>query len=276
MDLMILLTIFRNEVEMDKKIIFFDIDGTLIDPRHGLIPSTKEAIRLLKENGHIPVICTGRTKAFLPKELMELGFHGIIAGAGTYVEYQDVVLHNKVEGPEYANDIIRLLKEHKIHYIVEGPEFIYYDKEIKDSQYDKLIGYLKQLDDGHIKELEINDYRMNKITCSLTAESNLEAIIHKLQEKFHLIYHESGNFEMAPNGYDKSTGIKQMLEHLNIDRVHTYAFGDSTNDLEMLAFVNYGIAMGNSYKEVLESSRYKTSRLEEDGIYKGLKEFGLI
>ncbi|MFV0343967.1 MAG: Cof-type HAD-IIB family hydrolase [Anaerocolumna sp.] len=261
---------------MNKKIIFFDIDGTLIDQRHGLIPSTKEAIRLLKENGHLPVICTGRTRAFLPKELLELGFCGIIAGAGTYVEYQDEVLFNKVEGPDYANDIIDLLKGHKIHYIVEGPEYIYYDKDNKDSKYAEIIDFLKNLDHGHLKELELNDYRMNKITCSLTPESNLDAIIHKLQEKFHLIHHEDGNFEMAPNGYDKSTGIKQMLKYLNIDQEHTYAFGDSTNDIEMLSYVNYGIAMGNSYKEVLESSRYKTTRLEEDGIYKGLKEFGLI
>lgn len=261
---------------MDKKIVFFDIDGTLIDRKYGLIPSTKEAIKRLKENGHIPVICTGRTRAFLPKEVMDLGFHGIIAGAGTYVEFENEIIHNKVEGPDYGNDTIQLLKEHDIHFIVEGPEYIYYDRDIKDSKYDKLISYLKQTDEGHIKELETSDYRMNKITCALTTESKLDAILHKLKEKFHLIMHEDGNFEMAPNGYDKSTGIKTLLKYLNIDRENTYAFGDSTNDLEMLAYVNYGIAMGNSYKEVLESARYKTSRLEEDGIYKGLKEFGLI
>lgn len=261
---------------MDKKIIFFDIDGTLIDSKFGLIPSTKEAILQLKSNGHIPVICTGRTRAFLPKEVMELGFHGIIAGGGTYVEYDNQIIHNKVEGPDYGNDTIKLLKEHGINFIVEGPEYLYYDKDVKEPGYERIVNYLKQMDGERIRELELSNYRMNKFTCAITPESKLDAIVDKLREKFHLIMHVDGNFEMAPNGYDKSTGIKTLLEHLKIDREHTYAFGDSTNDIEMLAFVNYGIAMGNGYREVLESARYKTSRLEEDGIYNGLKEFGLI
>jgi hydroxymethylpyrimidine pyrophosphatase-like HAD family hydrolase len=58
--------------------------------------------------------------------------------------------------------------------------------------------------------------------------------------------------------------------------VHTYAFGDSANDIDMLKFVKYGIAMENSSSEILEMVKYKTDNIENDGIYKGLKQFKLI
>ena len=41
---------------MNKKIIFFDIDGTLYDPEIGVPKSTKDGINMLRENGHIPII----------------------------------------------------------------------------------------------------------------------------------------------------------------------------------------------------------------------------
>ena len=42
-----------------KKIVFFDIDGTIYHYKHGVIEDTKNAIRELRENGHLAVLCTG-------------------------------------------------------------------------------------------------------------------------------------------------------------------------------------------------------------------------
>ena len=47
---------------MNKKIVFFDVDGTLYLPEIGVPDSAKEAIAMLIDNGHIPIICTGRTR----------------------------------------------------------------------------------------------------------------------------------------------------------------------------------------------------------------------
>ena len=67
-----------------------------------------------------------------------------------------------------------------------------------------------------------------------------------------------------------------MIEYLGIDRKNTYAFGDSNNDIEMLDYVEHGVAMGNAYPEILERAKYKTKSIYEDGIYYGLKELGLL
>ena len=72
---------------MNGKLIFFDIDGTLWD-YHNMIPeSTKLAIKKLKENGHKTFINTGRSRGFVRnKELLNLGFDGIVSGCGTMIE----------------------------------------------------------------------------------------------------------------------------------------------------------------------------------------------
>lgn len=262
---------------MNKKIIFFDIDGTLLDQEIGIPTSTIEGIQQLKDNGHIPVICTGRTKAMITKDILDIGFEGIIAGAGTYVEYKDKVIHNKVSDGAFAKKIIPLLQENGVNFIVEGPEYIYFERNYKEKDYgiaqfiDNAVGKSK------IKIIDYNDMRLNKFSCHFPDESSVKKLTPKLKEMFYLVPHEGTNFiELLPPGYNKSKGIETLITYLNIDRKDTYAFGDSTNDLEMLEYVEYGIAMGNSYPKVLENAKYQTKSIQEDGIYYGLKQFELI
>ena len=68
-------------MKKDGKIVFFDIDGTIFEQGKGTPDSTREALCLLKENGHIPVVCTGRSKASVFPEILELEFPAMIAGA---------------------------------------------------------------------------------------------------------------------------------------------------------------------------------------------------
>ena len=80
---------------MNKKAVFFDIDGTLYDHETGISDSTKEGIARLKENGHYAFICTGRSMAAVfDPELLGMGFDGIVAGCGTYVKLGEELLLN--------------------------------------------------------------------------------------------------------------------------------------------------------------------------------------
>ena len=74
---------------MEKKIVFFDIDGTIIDnDTHKIPESTREAIGKMRRNGHIAVVNTGRTWVSIDQELKEMEFDGYICGCGTYIWYQ--------------------------------------------------------------------------------------------------------------------------------------------------------------------------------------------
>ena len=84
-------------------------------------------------------------------------------------------------------------------------------------------------------------------------------------------------------GYDvyskdqtKATGIKHLLEYLNIDKKDTFAFGDGHNDKEMIEFCEVGVAMGNAIEKVKKASNYITVDIDNDGIYNAMKYFKLI
>lgn len=79
-----------------RKILFFDIDGTLISEVNNQIPeSIKNALKQARENGHITIINTGRTRALVEPRLEDIGFDGYICGCGTYIEVNGKVLYHK-------------------------------------------------------------------------------------------------------------------------------------------------------------------------------------
>ncbi len=71
---------------MKQKIVFLDIDGTMVDAAGRIPASTKEALRRAQENGHRLVICSGRSRFQIYDELLDLGFSGIVGAAGAFVE----------------------------------------------------------------------------------------------------------------------------------------------------------------------------------------------
>ncbi len=67
-----------------------------------------------------------------------------------------------------------------------------------------------------------------------------------------------------------------VLDHLGIERAATIAIGDSYNDLEMLAHVAVGIAMGNAPQAVKDIADEVTTTPDEDGVRLAFERHGLI
>ena len=70
---------------MSKKIIFFDVDGTLVDvrPVKEMIPeSTIQAVRETRSKGNLCYLCTGRSLAEIYPQILDVGFDGIIGAGG--------------------------------------------------------------------------------------------------------------------------------------------------------------------------------------------------
>ena len=68
------------------KILFIDVDGTLVDYDNNIPQSAVEAIKIARNNGHKVYICTGRSKSEVYQELWDIGLDGMIGGNGSYVE----------------------------------------------------------------------------------------------------------------------------------------------------------------------------------------------
>ena len=116
-----------------------------------------------------------------------------------------------------------------------------------------------------------------KFCIAYDQHSDLEAFKLFLNEmKFEFIDRFDGFAEIVPQACSKATAIDVVREKYNVDLHDCYVFGDSTNDLPMLKHVPHSVLMGNgtlSLKPIVEKV---TARIDQDGIAKALKEYGLI
>ena len=256
---------------MSRKAVFFDIDGTLWD-EHFVIPeSTKEAIRKLRENGQLAFLCSGRTRAFIQDErLLALGFDGIVAGCGTWIEMDGKTLFYKKLEQELIEDTIHILKEYGIPTVYEGSQNLYMDLE--EFEEDPYGLRLKETLGEDLLPVTGNEAIMeiSKFSCSTPDDAYLKVLSH-LEENFTPLVHDAACAEFIPKGFSKASGIEKTCELLGIEKEDTYAFGDSINDVEMLKQAYYSFAVANARDEVKKAARFQADSNVNNGVLKILQ-----
>lgn len=265
-----------------KNLIFFDVDGTLVvkDGEKYYIPeSTSKALKLLKENGNLCFINSGRTISEMDSVIRGIGVDGFVCGCGTYISYKDEVLFSTTIPSKLCSEVLNDLEKCGVEWILEGQNCVYFNDIPSSTQ----IGLFKK---GLIEKFSLpfsivslkNKEKpvFDKFCVCLLPDSNFEYFLNKYVEYFTFIDRGDGFFEIVPKGYSKATGIQFLADYFNVPIENTYAVGDSTNDLSMLKFAKIGIVMGNSPENVTKYADYVTDSIMDNGIYNAMKHFNLI
>ena len=270
---------------MDRKIIFFDLDGTLImhTQNGSFIPhSATKALEKAKENGHILFITTGRSLAMIDSDLLYNPlFDGVIAASGACVMYKGYMIYHKPYQKEDLNNLRKLLEDNNIFHWLESNEGIYFNTEKFSKEYkDRKKKFLPRLAKKLVPMSEDCLDKINKVSYIDTV--NPTSFEEKLlANKYILVpmsYDGQGENrgEISPLNISKGTAIKFILNTLNIDKKDAYCFGDSNNDLSMFPEVQNSICMGNGKSEVKKKATYVTKNIDDGGIEHGMRYFGLI
>lgn len=281
---------------MKKKLIFFDIDGTLALPGEQFSQATKEALLDLKKNGHLIFINTGRTSKDIPKYLNVIPFDGNSFSAGGRIELNNEILSHSTLSHEDVLYIKSLLDELELDYTLEG---VYHNYSNRRSDIDFLLPKNKEglnpellrniqenagLSKPHPIE-EFTDEPIYKI--NFRAPKSLDKEISELkkilEEKFRVDFfinmfsdYEFIGGEITDYSINKGKAIEILAEKLDVPIEDTIAFGDSMNDYDMLKTAGTGIAMGNSVDELKEIADIVCDTCRNDGVTKALKELKLI
>ncbi|OCA87041.1 Cof-type HAD-IIB family hydrolase [Pseudobacillus wudalianchiensis] len=254
------------------KIVFFDIDGTLLDHDKQLPAKTKEAVQQLRDKGVYTAIATGRAPFMFEDLRKELDIHSFVSFNGQYVVFEDQVIYLN---PLAADSLDRLNQYageqgHSLVYMTEEamkanrPD----DTYVKESLSTLKFPYPGISPDFH-KE---NDLYQTLIFCEEAEEERYR----KDFPEFTFIRWHPYSLDILPAGGSKAEGIKKMMERLDFKMEDVYAFGDGLNDIEMLKLVGTGVAMGNALPPVKEAADMVTADVAEDGIYLALKKLELL
>lgn len=261
---------------MQKKAVFFDIDGTIWDRENRIPDSTISAIRRLRKLGHLAFICTGRTRGYIQNpSLLDIGFDGIVSGCGTMIEYQNQVIYYNELDKKLVEYTIETVRSHGFRPILEGSKYLYMDtEEFGDDLYGQK---LKRELGEHLRSIsgEWGKWEILKLSCA-TDNAEREKCFQILDPYYDYMIHNPYVVEMVPKGHHKGTGIKKVCEYLNLDLKDTISFGDSANDIGMLKTAGIGVAMGNGSDQAKEIADYVTTSLHEDGIWNACKHLGLL
>lgn len=263
----------------DMKLLFFDIDGTLItdDERRHFPESAKEAIKKARENGHKCFINTGRVYINVDDTILGPGFDGVVCGCGTNIYADGKELFYQSYSPDKSKYIAKLCRQYDFRAIFEHKNHTAYDSTLIGGEHRKILDYFIQMGIPVIDDIEADEFVFDKLTVWYElGNPYVEEFKEAVKEDFDCIIRDYTFMELVPRGFSKATGIKYLMEYYNVPMENVFVFGDSNNDLEMLKYVPNSIAMGVCSEEVAKVASYRTDTVENDGIYKAMKHFGVI
>ncbi|MFJ7727549.1 Cof-type HAD-IIB family hydrolase [Neobacillus sp. NPDC097160] len=257
----------------NQSIIFFDIDGTLLNHDKELPLSTKESIFKLKELGHEVAIATGRAPFMFEDLRKELDINTYVSYNGQYVVLKGEVLYTnplKISSLEKLTEAA-LQNNHPVVFMdhedmkANVPEHTY----IKESIDTLKISRFPTHDPHYYKGRNLFQ---TLLFCPVGEEEQYEREFHD----FDFIRWHPVSVDVLPKGGSKEKGIEKIVKNLGIPKERQYAFGDGLNDIEMLSTVKNSVAMGNAEEYVKVHAKYITKSVEEDGIFHGLQMVGLL
>lgn len=278
-----------------RKIIFLDVDGTLVDYHNRIPESAIRTIRQARENGHLVYVCTGRSRAEMQPELWEIGLDGMIGGNGSYVEHQDQVIMHQLLSEEDSRAIVDWLHERGLEFYLESNNGLFASENFRERARETLRIY--SMNKGKTAEevatQEVEDVMHGMIFDGQLYRNDLNKVSFVLDSyQDHLDSKEAfpqlvantwgGRGESALFGdlgvkdIDKAHAISVLLDHLGASQADTIAFGDAKIDISMLDYCAVGVAMGNGGAEILAMADMITDDVEEDGLYNAFERLGLL
>ena len=278
---------------MGNKIIFIDVDGTLVDYENNLPESAVEAIRLARKNGHKVYICTGRSRAEVYDNIWDIGLDGMIGGNGSYVEDNNEVVMHKLITKEECIHIVDWLHERGLEFYLESNNGLFASEHFEEAGESVIQEYCKRKGKDEFDKMTVRKvfpemifdgelYRddLNKVSFIL---SDYQDHLDSITEFPTLVANTWGGKgeealfgDLGVKNIDKATAVECLLNHLGASKEDTIAFGDAKIDIPMLEYCVIGVAMGSGGTEIKEMADYVTDDVDKDGLYNAFKHFNLI
>lgn len=264
---------------MDYKIVFSDIDGTLLNKDRELSPATIKAIKRLKNK--IPfILISARMPAAMRhlQQELEIGNLPIIAYNGGLIIVNGETMRSTeiplevIEELNRANDFnCHLSLYHRDEwYVPQNDKWAL--REINNTKVTPVVKSNEEV----IKKWNREEKGAHKIMAMGEVE-HIDTIRDYLKDKFpgqlHLYRSKNTYLEIAPSSISKYTAIEMLLQdHFNYSPKQAVAIGDNYNDVEMLRKVGYGVAVGNARQEAIDAANIVCGKSIEDGVAKVLGE----
>lgn len=270
---------------MGAKLLFLDLDGTLLNSAKQVSPENRSAIRRALDAGHRVVINSGRPFGSCLATARTLG----LDGTGCYlIAFNGGLVYDCGAGRTLFADRIAVPLARELLHVCRGlglycqaydetglfvpartPELAYYTARIPMHV---------TVDPSLPDTLSFAPFKLLTISLSPGSRDRLEAYrkeaAARTEGKISLFFSNEHYLEHASLGVSKGSAVRFLCSHLQIPIEDSIAAGDEENDKEMLRAAGIGVAMANAVPALLREADYITQRdCDHSGVAEIIERF---
>ena len=262
-------------------IVFMDIDGTLLDSQHRVMPQTKARVQELHRRGIPIVLCSARPPEGVNRVAGQVGLYGARAcyNGGLIYDAYSTILRDVGIDIHKAMDFRRFVAERFPELVVsaylyniwmtEDPRHPLIRQEAEISGCAPLMGELEQVA-GAVSHV-------HKLLCigDPAQIRTLQRLVRQYFPQLTALRSKANYLEILPPESTKGSAAQVLLQHYGLSADQAVAFGDSDVDADLLQYCGLGVAMGNAPRQVKEAADYVTASNDEEGVYIALNSLRL-
>ncbi len=256
-----------------KKILFTDLDGTLLNNRSQIDEKMKQALKAMTSKGHYLVLSSGRPLDSIleVKKLAGIDFPNvyIIASNGAVIYNCDTeeIIHEIRVSYDDVTDIWNFAKEHHVHVQT------YTSDSIITATEDEEIAYYRQrihlpliLSDTPLEILKQPPHKLLMIDLYDHARiAGIQTLLEQTYgDRLQTVFSNPYYLEVFAKEAGKGNSLRYLCDYLDIPLTNSYAAGDAENDLSMLQAAGTAIVMCNGTDEVKEHANIITKRSNDE------------
>ena len=262
-------------------IVFLDIDGTLLDSRHQVMPCTHDRLQHLHRQGVPVVLCSARPPEGLNLVARQVGVQGPTAcyHGGLIFDENSTILRDVGIDIQLAMDFKRFVSEAFPDLVVSA--YLYNVWMVEDPQH-PVIRQEAEISGctpfkGTLEQIASAASHVHKLLCMGDA-MRIRALQKEMQHRFPQLMalrSKATYLEILSPESTKGSAAQVLLGHYGLQAKQAVAFGDSDVDVDMLQYCGLGVAMGNAPRSVKEAADYVTASNDQEGVYIALNTLRL-
>ncbi|MDR1753664.1 MAG: Cof-type HAD-IIB family hydrolase [Eubacterium sp.] len=259
---------------MNIKALALDLDGTLTDSRKKLTCRTRTAIQAAIDGGIKIILASGRPVLgieSLARELLlyDRGGYILAYNGGQIIDCgTNSVIFERLLNIKYYAEICRSARDFGVNALTYDAKGVVAESSM--AEYVIKEAFNNGLSIRKVGKLE-DEITSEVVKFMIVGEPNkialaLKSLRDKLQGSVNVFLSEPYFMELTAPGIEKASALERLAAHLGINSDEFCGIGDGFNDIPMLKFCGYAVAMANAYKEVKDVADYITKSNDEEGV----------
>jgi Cof subfamily protein (haloacid dehalogenase superfamily) len=273
---------------MDIRLIALDLDGTTLDSKARLTEENRSALEEAIDKGILVAIASGRVLTSIPEEVRSIkGLNYVISSNGariTDLRTGENVYSNCI-APDAVEQIIGMATVHHLQLEAFWDDRAYIDAELYKETDERGSAYRRReyvlrtrtpLKDLYDRMREVGD-RVENVNIFFDEPETAE-VLRPIAMRIPNVTVTSSirnNIEFGGATTSKSNAIRFLAEMHGISREQVMCFGDAPNDIAMIEYAGFGVAMGNAWGGTKDHADYIAETNDESGVGKTIRKFCL-